>query len=176
VKFIHYQKPQGLWAVSFPQRKVPGPYQEVIKHLVVREQNVRRCEALFFPAGDDAVFGHDFMRVLLCLSHEEPRYDLALQLGVVPDGFCDTARLVSGQSVHGINQDNFYTRLTPMSVAMFQHGPQKAFGLTGTRTCCNKSGSGERTGKSLEGLFLVQVGRKCQGDFREEIRTALAIP
>ena len=70
VQLIHHQVAQGLRTVVGPQRLILGAHQQVVEHLVVGEQHIRRVLAQRFLVGDHLLRPHG-LRAPGIAAHEE---------------------------------------------------------------------------------------------------------
>ena len=79
------------------------------------------------PIRDDVVRPHD--PVIALAADVQPRRHPALKAWFAPDFLRQPPGLVSGQGVHGVEDDRLDARPTDAAVAMVQHGIKEALGL-----------------------------------------------
>ena len=102
--FIDNKVPEGVRRVLSPQGPVVLPDQQVVEHLVVGHQDVRRGFLHLLSTSDHSVFGH-LLRLVAFASHIQADPHLPEAGGIVVNQFRKTPGLVTGQRVHRIKQD-----------------------------------------------------------------------
>ena len=123
VQFIDHEPVQGSRAIQPPKALVPGANQQVVQHLVVRQEDVRRAFQHAPTVFDDALGGHTRRRIGRALADEQARRDPVLQRGGSVNGLRDAPRLIGRQGVHRIDQDGLDARLARPGAASVEDGP-----------------------------------------------------
>ena len=169
VELVHDQVPQRVGLVVAPEPPVSGPDHQVVQHLVVGEQDVRRAFAHRLAIRDHGVRSHPVAGRPHGLSDEKPGRHPAPQRRRVVDDPRDAPRLVRRQGVHGVDDDRLDARLARLPTTVLQHRVQEALGLTGTRPCCDHRGAPRVRRQPLHRRALVLVWRETQRDVRERL-------
>ena len=105
VQLIHYQVTQRFRFILLPERQVGGAHQQVVEHLVVGEQDVRRRCPHRVPVRDHLVLGHHGGGFQFLPAQVEPRGHVAAQFGIAVDRLGEALGLVRGQGVHREDDD-----------------------------------------------------------------------
>ncbi len=123
-----------LGLVAIPQLGVLRPDEQIVEHLVVRQQDIRRVAQQCIMVGDDCLFGHGGARCMFigrAFSDIHAGGHVVTQFRTVMDQFRDAFRLVGGERVHRIDQDRLDAGVAESAplVAVLQNWIQEAFGL-----------------------------------------------
>ena len=112
VQLVHHQVAQRARRVPPPELLIRRTDQQVVEHLVVREQDVRRLVQQRLPVRDHLVRPHPgrARRPLAVLPDEEPRGHPSPQARNPVDRLGDPSRLVGRQRVHRVDDDGLDAR------------------------------------------------------------------
>ena len=94
VEFVHDEPAEGSGLVKSPESLVAGTAQQVVQHLVVSKQDVRRPLEERAAIRHDIVLGHRDVRAAIRLANEHPGSDLVFQRRGAVDQFRDASRLI----------------------------------------------------------------------------------
>ena len=167
VELIHHQVPQyagavSLWGVVLPEALHVRLQKQIIKLLVVGEQNVgwRFVERGFI--GDDAVGCHCRGGVVIGRTDVEACAQACEGRGGV-DQFCNAPGLVRGQGIHRVDEDRLdaFAALAVLLATVLQHRQQEALGFTGACAGGDKGIAWAAGQQPLEGFFLMPIGREA---------------
>ena len=164
MEFIHHHVTQGSRRIALPQLAVARPQQQVIQHLVVGEQDVRRVLAQRLAIGNHTRWRHHHALParsglpahIQAHAQARERRRFRHQLRKAP-------RLIQSQRVHRVNHQRLDALLPRLARAgtMVQHRIQEAFGLAaaGARrhqgACCRMTRR-----QPLPSGLLVAIPRK----------------
>ena len=173
VQLVDHQIAQRVGPVVAPQPEVERPDQQVVQHLVVRQQDVRRALAQRVAVGDHVPAAHrpaGRRRLRLVVAPDEhPGRHPAAQRGRAVDDSGDAPRLVRGQRVHRVDEDGLDARRAGLPPAVVEHREEEALRLA-------RAGAGGHHrrppgvgGQPRERRRLVAVRREPQGHFRERL-------
>ena len=135
MQFVHDEIFERVRIVAVPDSGVFGAYQQVVEHLVVGEQDVWRVLEQLIMTGHDVGGGHGVVvlvaAALAHLAHIHARGHVVAQFRTVVDEFCQSLRLVGGESVHRVDEDGFDALASEpaLPVAVVEDWVQEAFGL-----------------------------------------------
>ena len=132
VHLVDHQEAQRLRVVLLPERLVPAAQEQVVEHLVVREQDVGRVLPHRLAMGDDAVRGHLVGRVLRLRVRVDPGPH-PLERADLRDRRRDPARLVGRQRVHRVDQDRLDPGLSLVPPAVVEDRPEVGLRLARAR-------------------------------------------
>ena len=129
VKFIHHQKAQGSGGVVPPQRKVDGPGQQQVEHLVVGEQDVRWLLPQHVAVLNKVVRRHVLAAQGTPFANVQPGRHSAVQGRCVVNDVGDAAGLVGSERVHGIDEDGLDAWLARVCAAVLKNRIEEALSL-----------------------------------------------
>ena len=135
VQFVHDEVFERVRIVAVPNPGVFGAYQQIVEHLVVGEQDVRRVLQQFLMAGHDIGGGHGVVvlvaTALAHLAHIHARGHVIAQFRTVVDEFGQSLRLVGGEGVHRIDEDGLdaLAAKPTLPITVVEDWVQEAFGL-----------------------------------------------
>ena len=135
MQFVYDKVFERVRIVAVPNPGVFGAYQQIVEHLVVGEQDVRRVFEQLIVAGHDVGGGHGVVvlvaAALAHLAHIHARGHVVAQFRTVVDEFCQSLRLVGGEGVHRINEDGFDALASEpaLPITAVENRVQEAFGL-----------------------------------------------
>ena len=171
VQLVHHQVAQRAGLVTPPEPLIRGPDQEVVQHLVVREQDVGRLVEQRLPVGDHLLRPHPgrARHPLAVLPDEEPRRDPPPEPRNPVDRLRNPPRLIRRQRVHGVDQDRLDPRLPRLSPAMVEHWVQKTLRLPRPRPGGNDRRAPGLASQPLYRRPLVPVRREPQRRFGKRL-------
>ena len=167
VELVHDQVPQRVGLVVAPKPPVPRPNHQVVQHLVVREQDVRRALAHDRPIRDHGVRPHPVAGRPRGLSDEQPRRHPPAQRRRAVNDPRNAPRLVRRQGVHGVDDHRLDARLARLPTTVFQHRIQEALGLAGARARGDDRRPPRVRRQPLHRGALMPVGREPQRNARK---------
>ena len=135
MQFVYDEVFERVRIVAVPNPGVFGAHQQVVEHLVVGEQDVRRVFEQLIVAGHDVGGGHGVVvlvaAALAHLAHIHARGHVVAQFRTVVDEFCQSLRLVGGEGVHRIDEDGFDALASEpaLPITVVEDWVQEAFGL-----------------------------------------------
>ncbi len=151
---------------------VERPDQQVVQHLVVRQQDVRRPFAQRVPVGDDVVPAHRLVGRplrLVVATDEDSRGDPAAQRRRAVDGPGDAPRLVRRQRVHRVDEDGLDARRPGPFAAVIEDGEEEALRLARAGAGGDHRRPPGVRGQSRERRALVAVRSEPEGHLRERL-------
>ena len=172
VQLVDHQVAQRVRRVVPPEPEVERPDQQVVQHLVVRQQDVRRMFAQRVPVRDEVVPAHRLVgrpQRLVVAADEDPRRDPAPQRRRPVDGLRNAPRLVRGQRVHRVDDDGLDPRRAGLRPAVVEDGIQEALGLAGTGTGGDDGRLPGAGGETRERGPLVTVRREPERHVGERL-------
>ena len=167
VQFIHHQKAQGSCGVVPPQRKVDGPGQQQIEHLVVGEQDVRWLLPQHVAVLNKVVRRHALAAQCAPFADVQSGRHPAVQGRCVVNDVGDASGLVGSERVHGIDEDGLDARLACMGAAVLKNRIEEALSLAGTRARGHDGGLPPC--QPAKRHALMSMRRVAEGDFRKRL-------
>ena len=176
VDLIDDQELEGLGVVVAPQVLVLRAKQQVVEHLVVREQDVWWVLAHRVTVCDELLAGHHHRGRVLLLADVETRCDLATRRSGVVDELGESPCLVSRQRVHRVDEDRFDAGGALLLDARVEDRQQEALGLTRASPGRDQRGLSRELAELLECSHLVGVRPPRHRDVAEVMPTVLGRP
>ena len=135
VQFIDHDILQRVGGVLLPQPTVLRTDEEVIQHLVVRQEDVRRFTSKRITVRDDLLRRHRHLASARLAAHIQADTEMleGCRLG---DRSGDTSGLVRSQGVHRVDDERLDTSLTLSRLAgtVIKYGIKETLRLTAART------------------------------------------
>ena len=172
VQLVDHQVAQRVRPVVPPEPEVERPDQQVVQHLVVRQQDVRRPLAQRVPVGQHMVPAHRLVGRALRLvvaADENTRGDLAAQRRRPVDGLRDAPRLIRRQCVHRVDQDGLDPRRARLLAAVVENRVEEALRLARAGAGGHHRRPPGAPGQTRERRPLVVVGREPERHLRERL-------
>ena len=171
VQLVHHQVAERARLVPPPEPLVRGPDQQVVQHLVVREQDVGRVSQHRPPVRDHVLRPHCGRprRSLPVLADEEPGRDPSPERRAPMDRRGDPPRLVGGQRVHRVDHDGFDPRFAGLPPAVVKDRVEEALRLPGTRAGRDDGRKPVLAPEPLHRCPLMPEGREPQRKFGERL-------
>ena len=162
--------------ILLPEGSILSSHDAIVKHLEVRQDDIRRVRHDLAGILDDPVLGHDLAEVLLVetFSDKEPGSDLSPKPFISINSLGESLGLVSGQSVHRVEDDDLDSFLPYMPVTVVQDGEEETLCLTGAGPCGDKGVMRHMailSGQLVERLDLMLVGRESRLDLEWDPET-----
>lgn len=170
MELVHDEVANGVLLARCPHLLVRGADEEVVEHLVIGEENVRRI--LLHPRAvrDDVVRPHRAvlrgLRLTLadveaCL-HALERRDGRAELR-------DAARLIGGERVHRIDEDRFHPRRARVPPAVVEDRHEERLGLARTGTRRDERALRRARAQPSPRPLLVEVSWESERNLGEEL-------
>ena len=172
VQLVDHQVAQRVRCVVTPEPVVERPDQQIVQHLVVRQQDVRRPLAQPISVRDDVVRTQRLVRRALRLvvaSDEDPRRHLPAQGRRPVDRLRDAPRLVGRQRVHRVDEDGLDPRRPGLRTAVAEDRIQKALGLAGSGAGGDDGRLSGAGGETRECRPLMAVRSEPERHVRERL-------
>ncbi|MNZ97760.1 hypothetical protein D3C78_1170150 [compost metagenome] len=170
MQLVHHHEAQQPRRVVAPQPLILRPQQQVVEHLVVGEQDVRRVLAQGVAMGDHLIGRHAAV-LRTVIAGEQADAELGLQLAHFPG---EAPRLIGGQGVHRIDDDRL-DALATLAQAVVEQRIHEALGLARAGAGGDDGRLRQRAAQSLEGQLLMPVRRERQAQLTERQRLALGL-